>query len=115
MKDSLPKKLIYYGTETEVKPGDHIVYRPFLSLRARPGRVIYVPKKDGRKLASEGVEPDDWYIELESGVRYGWLYSPQDLQPHKRLRFVRRGEPGFEQTSSEQIEQEELEEETRGT
>ena len=103
-------RLYYWGSETEVLAGDYVLYRPFFGLRAKAGRVIYIPEEDGRELESRGEDSDDWYIELDSGVRYGWVYSPQDLQPDKRLSFVRRGESDFEQTTSDKIEEEESEE-----
>ena len=83
-------RLYYFDTETEVLEGDRIVYKSILFRRKKLGRVSYIPKKTGRELQQLKKDCDDWLLEFNDKTVTGWFYSPEDLQPNKRLSFVSR-------------------------
>jgi hypothetical protein len=58
----------------------------------------------GRELAKENKNPDDWLIELEDYTVTGWMYSPEDLQPPKRLSFVKRKDDDYKVITSLELE-----------
>lgn len=98
-------KLLYFGTDIEVLEGDYIIFKTFFTRRPRNGRVSYIPKMTGRELAKSNKNPDDWLIELEDSTVTGWLYSPEDLQPPKRLSFVKRKDDDYKGMTSQELEE----------
>lgn len=100
-----PTKLLYFGTDIEVLEGDYITLKTLFTRRPRKGRVSYIPKITGRELAKQNKNPDDWLIELEDHTVTGWLYSPEDLQPSKRLSFVKRKDDDYKGTTSQELEE----------
>jgi hypothetical protein len=85
--------------------GDRIALKGWLSRKAKTGTVSCVPARSGRELAAIGKHPENWLINLDDGTMTGWIYSPEDLQPPKRLSFVRRGEPGYKGISNEEADE----------
>ena len=85
-----PPTLRYYGTNTDVKVGDRIEFRTMVFRRRHTGTVVCIPEKTGRELDKLGKSPEDWLLKLDSGVITGWFYSPEDLQPPARLKFISR-------------------------
>lgn len=107
MQASLSSRLHYFGTNTEVLLGDRVEYRSFFLRRRYLGRVVCIPEMTGRERAQLRKNPEDWLIKLDSGVVTGWLYSPEDLQPPARLRFVARTTSEPELLSNAELEVEE--------
>jgi hypothetical protein len=97
-------RLYYFGTETEILAGDHVVLKGFFTGRPKSGRVSYIPEKTAKKLAEEKKDSDDWLIELSDGTVTGWLYSPEDLPASKRLKFVSRKNDNYKGTNSDELE-----------
>lgn len=107
MKDALPSRLYYFGTNDEVLLGDRIEYRTLIFRRRHLGHVVCIPDKTGRELAALGKDPDDWLFKLDSGVVTGWLYSPEDLQPPARLRLIGRAAGAPERITNAELEESE--------
>lgn len=97
-------RLYYFDTETEVLMGDVIIYQTLIMRRKKLGRVSYIPEKTGRELQKEKKNCDDWLIEFDDKTMTGWIYSPEDLQPPKRLEFVTRGNDEYKGISSSELE-----------
>ena len=111
MNSKRKDRLYYYGTDIEVKKGDRIELKSLVLRRKLLGRVACVPEKTGRELAREKKNPENCLIELTGGKVTGWLYSPEDLQPPKRLVFLGRGDDEYNGITNEELEKEELENE----
>lgn len=110
-----PNRLYYFDTETEVIKGDVIVLRTLFLRRKKLGRVSYIPEKTGRELQKENKDCDDWLIEFDDKTMTGWIYSPEDLQPPKRLELISRGDDGYKGISSSELEKIEQEIEENAT
>jgi hypothetical protein len=102
-------RLYYFGTEKEVLKGDVIVLRTLFLRRKKLGRVSYIPDKTGRELQKENKGCDDWLIEFDDKTMTGWIYSPKDLQPPKRLEFISRCDDEYKGISSSELEKVEQE------
>ena len=108
------ERLYYYGIDIEVLKGDFVVLKTFLLRRKKKGRVSYIPEQTASELGEQGKDSDDWLIELDDKTVTGWLYSPVDLQPSKRLKLISRGEDNYNGITSEDIEKYEQEIEKEG-
>lgn len=107
--------LRYSQSGEDVRLGDRVEFRTLFLGRRRLGTVVCIPETTGRERMSQGKEPEDWLIKLDSGVFTGWLYSPEDLQPPSRLRLVSRATGPVLEVSNEELERlEELEEANAG-
>ncbi|MGI9235434.1 MAG: hypothetical protein ACR2RD_17510 [Woeseiaceae bacterium] len=62
-----------------------------------------IPEKTALQLDAEKKPPEDWLIKFDDGTYTGWLYHPEEMQPHSRLRLVARGSE-FEAISNEELE-----------
>ena len=98
-------KLYYYGTEIMVELGDRVDFPTLILRKPRHGTVCCIPAKTARTLAQEKQEPDDWLLKFDNGTYTGWMYSPEDLQPNKRLKFIKRGESDYVGISNDDLEQ----------
>ncbi len=101
---AMKNKLFYYNSEVQVLAGDHVLYSPVLFGKKKRGRVSYIPRKTARELAQEKKQADDWIIEFDDGTVTGWIYSPEDLQPAKRLKFLSRKDDQYSGPSSDDLE-----------
>lgn len=99
-----PSRLFYHQTDTEVLVGDYIHYRSFFGRCYRQGRVSYIPDLTAQELMQSDIDPDEWVIALDDGNFYLWLYSPEDLQPGKRITFVARATEPYQGISPKEIE-----------
>jgi hypothetical protein len=54
-------------------------------------------------------------IELSDRTVTGWIYYPEDLQPPKRLSFIKRGNGDYKGINTDELEQREHAEENRTT
>jgi hypothetical protein len=111
MNSDLPSELYYYGTKTRVHLGDRVSFKTLLSRRTKLATVACIPERTGRQLATEGQQPDNWLLRFDDGTITGWIYSPEDLQPTKRLTFIGRGDPDFRGISNKELEELEKKEE----
>jgi hypothetical protein len=107
-----PSNLYYHGTQVMLELGDRVDFRSAFFRRSRPGTICCIPARTARVLAQEQREPEDWLLKFDNGMYTGWLYSPEDLQPGKRLIFLSRGKPGYEGISNDQLEQMDAEADT---
>jgi hypothetical protein len=87
-------KLCYSKCGSEVNLGDLIAYKP-ICRREIPGTVIYLPGISPAHPRFERQGFRQWAIQLENGWILAWLFAPSELQPSRRLRFVRRAMDGF--------------------
>jgi hypothetical protein len=86
--------LYYRQCGNEVKLGDSIKYKP-ICRHEIPGMVIYLPGISPVHPRFERQGFRQWAIQLENGWILAWLFAPSELQPSRRLRFVRRALDGF--------------------
>src|SRR5688572_8931879 len=103
MGRDLPSKLYYHGTTTEVLLGDRVALKGLILWKPKVGTVSCIPDRTGRQRAAEGKEPDDWLISFDDGTMTGWLYSPEDLQPSKRLSLLTRDGVGYKGITNSQV------------
>ncbi len=108
----MARRLLYHGTDEEVREGDRIEYRTFFLRRKKLGTVVCIPLKTAGELNAEKKPPEDWLIRLDEGTYTGWMYYPEELQPTSRLKFVSRGAEYERTTAGELEKQEEAELET---
>ena len=108
----MTRRLLYFGTDEEVREGDRIEYTTFLLRRKVLGTVTYIPEKTALELDKEKKPPDDWLIRFDDGTDAGWMYHPEELQPKKRLRLISRG-ADYERLTPEDLERQEAELEER--
>ncbi len=108
-------ELRYHGTEIPVRLGDRVNYKTLLLRRQRLGTVCYLPEKTGRELAAETKNPEDWLIKMDDGTITGWLYSPEDVPPPKRLLFVSRSQGPVDVVTNEDLERMEAKEEGKAS
>ena len=89
--------LRYAGSPIEVRLGDRITYRRFLSFKRRPGVVWYMPGQSPRNPDMEMDGLAFWAVLLDDprASMMAWPYLPAELQPTSRLKFVSRGDAGF--------------------
>lgn len=87
-------KLYYHGTDTEVLLGDRVTVKRIFG-PAEPGEVWYLPgvSPPHPDMESEGVL--DWAIRLDDGTILSWIFLPEQEQPTKRVRFIRRAVAGY--------------------
>ena len=114
MINSEVKKLYYDGTDIEVLKGDYVIYKTAFLRRKRKGRVSYIPKLTGRELAKQGKDTDEWIIEFEDKTVAAWIYVPEELQPSKRVIFIKRGDDDYSGITSEELEKIETSESNQG-
>ena len=99
-------RLLYFGTDDEVREGDRIEYRTLFLRRRKFGTVVYIPAKTALELNEEKKPPDDWLIRFDDGTDAGWMYYPEESRPIKRLRLVSRG-ADYQRITTDQLEREE--------
>ncbi len=104
----MSRKLLYHGTDNEVREGDRIEYRTVFLRRRKLGTVVCIPEKTALELNAENKSPDDWLIRFDDGTDTGWMYHPEELQPPKRLTLVARGAE-YERTTADELERQEAE------
>ena len=100
----LKDKIYYSEIEIEVLEGDYVLLKPLFFGKGKYGRVSYIPDITARELAKENKQADEWIIEFEDKTVTGWTYSPEDLQPPKRLKFIKRKDDSYVGPSSDEIE-----------
>ena len=107
-------KLLYFGTDDEIRVGDRVEYRTFFLRRKVPGIVVHIPEKTARELDDEKKPPEDWLIKLDDGTYTGWMYFPEELPASSRLKLLSRG-AAYEPVTPAELERQEAEEnEKRG-
>jgi hypothetical protein len=80
-------RLFYYGTRDDVRLGDRVSIRRWLR-GALEGVVCHIP----------GISPTHpelkrkWAIELADGSLRVMVYSPDEAQPRRKFRLIRRGD-----------------------
>ena len=104
----MASKLLYHGTDEEVREGDRVEYTTLIFRRRKLGTVICIPEKTALDLDAEKKPPDDWLIRFDDGMDSGWMYHPEELQPPKRLRLVARG-ADYERVTAAELEKREAE------
>lgn len=109
------KRLYYPATDIEVLAGDHVQLRTLLLRKKILGRVSYIPQFTAHELAQQNKNADSWLIELSDGTATGWIYYPEDLQPPKRLTFIKRGDDDYKGMDTEELEAREHAEENQTT
>jgi hypothetical protein len=102
-------RLYYYDTKIMVKLGDRIDFPTLVFRKPRHGTVCCIPTKSARVLMAEMQDSEDWLLKFDNGTYTGWIYSPEDLQPNKRLKFLERGEPGYIGITNDAMERMEAE------
>ncbi len=87
-------RLFYWGTSEEVRLGDRVVMKRFLR-KPLHGTVTYMPGVS--PVHPEMEEPDfsRWAIAFDNGSVLSWLYTPDTLQPEKRITLLERGSPDY--------------------
>jgi len=100
----MPSGLFYIGTRTEVEHGDRIEYTTLFRRHRRPGTVVCIPEKTALELNDDKKMPDDWLIRFDDGTFTGWMYHPEEMQPHKRLAFVSRAIGDVEAISNAELD-----------
>ena len=85
-------KLYYHGTDVDVRLGDRVELARWLRKPLR-GTVIYIPGVS--RLHKEMVWPEfhRWAVGFDDGSMLAWPFTPDSLQPEKRLTFIERGDP----------------------
>jgi hypothetical protein len=85
-------KLLYYGTNIDVRLGDRILWKRLFG-RHVEGTVVYIPGISPRHpdLEREGIR--QWAVELDDGRIFLMLYWPEDKkgQPRSNIKFKSRG------------------------
>lgn len=101
------KKKLVYRDGNEVLLGDRINFRSIFG-KNRLATVCYMPDLTARELQVKKKSPEDWLIVFDDGTYTGWIYSPEDLQPNKRISLVNRGSRDFRGLSKEELKKIEL-------
>lgn len=96
-------QLTYFGTDDDVRLGDRVEFKTLILRRKRPGTVVCMPEKTALQLNAEKKPPEDWLIKFDDGTYTGWMYHPEEMPPHPRLRLIARGSD-FEAISNEELE-----------
>lgn len=101
-------KLRYWGTNDDVMEGDRIEYSTLVLRRKKQGTVVCIPPKTALELEAELKGPDDWLIRFDDGTYTGWMFHPEELQPPKRLRLIRRN-ADYEPITNAELERQDAE------
>ena len=87
-------RLFYFGTSEEVRLGDRIAMKRLLRKPVH-GTVVYMPGVSPVHPEMEWPEFSRWAIEFEDGTLLAWPYTPDTLQPDKRIILLERGSPDY--------------------
>ena len=83
--------LCYFGTDTKIKLGDHIIYEKWFGLKKINSRVCYVPGVSPPHYEMEYTEDSAmWAIECGKHDIISMLYVLNDKYITRRIKFVKR-------------------------
>ncbi|MFH2046163.1 MAG: hypothetical protein ABIK92_13555 [Pseudomonadota bacterium] len=84
-------RFYYAGTKTEIKLGDNIIFKKFFFKKIN-GIVYYIPSQSPVNPEMEYENVKHWTIKLDDGRVISWIYSPNEVQPSKRVLFIKRAD-----------------------
>jgi|WetSurMetagenome_2_1015567.scaffolds.fasta_scaffold19481_5 hypothetical protein len=84
-------RLFYYGTQIEVHVGDRIRIRRWFR-QDLEGVVCYIPGVSPRHTELEYEDVKKWAFKTTDGTTWATVYSPEQAQPKKKMKFVARSD-----------------------